>query len=91
MSSRMAAPKVLAVYLLSLVLCSVVAVPPPGFQKQRVTGDLRRVTAVQFLPDERMLVAEKQGSILIGSLETVPVELSTYLNLKVRFHESVEV
>lgn len=68
-------------------LCAVLAVavagPPPGFQKQRVTDGLEEVTAVQFLPDGRMLVSQKNGRVFIGSVDKVPADLSGYLDLRV--------
>lgn len=76
-----------AVVLLLLAAAPARATPPAGFSEQVVASGLTTPTAVAFLPDGRMLVAEKGGALKLvqnGSattLTTIPVCTASEMGL----------
>jgi glucose/arabinose dehydrogenase len=58
------------------------AVPSdPNFQNELVVSGLNRPTSLEFLPDGRALILEKNGRILITDPSSAVPELDTYLVL----------
>ncbi len=49
---------------------------PPGFHREKLLGGLSEPTSIEFLPDGRLLIAERQGAILVyknGALLPTPL------------------
>ncbi|MBV6403555.1 MAG: PQQ-dependent sugar dehydrogenase [Flavobacteriales bacterium] len=72
--------------LLPLALAALCAhAQPPGFSVTTIATGINAPTAAAFLPDGRMLVAQKDGHIRISTtpVDQAPVTLATYLVLPV--------
>lgn len=58
---------------------SAQAAPPPDFQNQLVVSGLAEPISIAFRSDGMMIVLQKQGQMLIGDPEAVPVVLVPYM------------
>ncbi len=70
---------------LLLLLALRAPAQPPGFSVTTIASGINAPTAAAFLPDGRMLVARKDGHVLISttSVDQAPVTLVTYAVLPV--------
>jgi glucose/arabinose dehydrogenase len=57
------------------------AAPPVDFTNELVAGGLSLPTSIIFLPDGRMLIAEKGGTILIADPASIPATPSAYMTI----------
>jgi glucose/arabinose dehydrogenase len=57
------------------------AAPPVDFTNELVAGGLSLPTSIIFLPDGRMLIAEKGGTILIADPASTPATPSAYMTI----------
>ena len=64
-----------------LVAGPVAGAPPAGFQNELVASFGGIPTSVAFLPDGRLLVLDKGGTIWIADPSTLPVVPAPYLTL----------
>lgn len=62
------------------------AAPPPNFAVEDVLLNLEQPMSMRFLPDGRLLVAQKKGTIRILDTSTTPATAAVYINLAAGTH-----
>ncbi len=70
----------------ALVPSSVAAAPPAGFQNEIILSNLNEPTGAVFTPDGRLLVIERDGSVLVaqpGATQVDPVPLLAMSNINI--------
>ena len=70
----------------ALVPSSVAAAPPAGFQNEIILSNLNEPTGAVFTPDGRLLVIERDGSVLVaqpGATQVDPVPLLAMSNVNI--------
>ncbi|MDQ8205563.1 PQQ-dependent sugar dehydrogenase [Pelagicoccus sp. SDUM812003] len=74
------------VYVLIAQAIAVYGAPPASFVLENVVEGLDQPISLRFLPDGRMLLLQKKGTILIVNTASRPASYQVYLNLAASSH-----